>query len=89
MESPGWQLELTQHARHDLKRLSPDMRGRIVSAIDGLTTIPRRGDIKNLRGGTNDFRLRVGDWRVTFGPNTERRMVVILSVSHRSAAYRN
>jgi mRNA interferase RelE/StbE len=65
------------------------MRDRIARALDGLTTVPRRGDIKKLRGAERDYRLRVGDWRVIFRPDDERRVVVILAVPHRSDAYRD
>jgi mRNA interferase RelE/StbE len=89
MESPKWRLEVTSLARRDLKQLSPTMRDRVVRAIDGLTTVPRVGDIKKLKGARNEYRLRVGDWRVIYRLDDEQQAVVILAVPHRSDAYRD
>jgi mRNA-degrading endonuclease RelE of RelBE toxin-antitoxin system len=61
MEPAEWRLELARLAQRDLRRLSLEMRGRIMRALDGLTTLPRRGDIKKLEGSENHYRLRVGE----------------------------
>lgn len=88
MDSPRWELEITRPAERDLRRLSAQMQYRVAAALDGLTVMPRRGDIKKLEGADSDFRLRVGDWRVIFRPDLTRRVVIILAIRHRGAAYR-
>jgi mRNA interferase RelE/StbE len=65
------------------------MRRRVAGALDGLLETPRPGDIKKLEGMGNEFRLRIGDWRVIFRPEPEQFVVVILAVRHRSSAYRD
>jgi mRNA interferase RelE/StbE len=87
VESP-WQIEFARPAERDLKRLPPSMRSRIALALNGLLRIPRQGDIQKLEGTENEYRLRVGDWRVIFQPDSERRVVVIVAIPHRSDAYR-
>jgi mRNA interferase RelE/StbE len=64
------------------------MQQRVATALDRLAHSPRQGDIKKLAGADDEYRLRVGDWRVFFRPDPARRTVVILAIRHRSAAYR-
>ncbi len=80
---------MSHPAERDLKRLPPEMKHRVSSALNGLSETPWRGNIRKLEGMYNGYRLRVGDWRVIFQPDDERRIVVIVAVLHRSKAYRN
>ncbi|WP_353928498.1 MULTISPECIES: type II toxin-antitoxin system RelE family toxin [Desulfofundulus] len=49
---------------------------------------PPQGDVLKLEYADNRFRLRVGDWRVTFRYRFENQEVHIAEVVHRSKAYR-
>ena len=87
MASP-WHLDITPHADGDIRKLTEVDRLRIVKALDGLLTHPPAGDIKKLQGTRDQFRLRVGDWRVVFRWDRPTRSVVVLSVDARGRAYR-
>ena len=64
------------------------IRERIRSKIQGLTEIPPLGDIKPLSGEENQYRLRVGKFRVKYEFVTEeilkedgtRKRVKVLSI---------
>jgi len=83
--SAGWSYEATPPARRDFKRLDPQVRRRIVDALDRFVTDPRAGDIRKL--STSQWRLRVGEWRVRFSFDEERRVIVVLRVLPRGRAY--
>ena len=72
-------------ARADLRRLDRDTAMRMLHA---LTRYGRtgEGDVKQLHGRDNEFRLRAGDYRICFTP--EGDLLHIHWVSHRSEAYR-
>jgi mRNA interferase RelE/StbE len=56
-------------------------------AIDGLALEPRpRGSTK--LAGRSDYRVRVGDWRIVYEVDDERRRVVVIRIAHRSDVYR-
>jgi hypothetical protein len=65
--SGGWVS--SARAGHDFKRLDPPLQRRIVSALDRLTGDPPAGDVVKLTN-TDEWRLRVADWRVRFGRDT-------------------
>jgi mRNA interferase RelE/StbE len=46
-------------------------------------------NIKRLKGPLQGyFRYRVGDWRVVYEVDEEKRVVTVLLIVHRSSAYR-
>jgi mRNA-degrading endonuclease RelE of RelBE toxin-antitoxin system len=59
-------LVITERAEQDLKRLPQRDQVRVRTALDRLTTRPPTGDIKKLQGANDEWRLRVGAWRVRF-----------------------
>jgi mRNA interferase RelE/StbE len=79
-----YEIDFLPEAKHDLKRLSPEIARRIMRKItamqDGLA-----GNVKRLVHYTPGFRLRVGDWRVLF--EVAGSMIIIHRIAHRSEAY--
>jgi len=57
--------------------------------LDRLTDEQPTGDIVKLAGSDDEWRLRVGDWRVRFTRDRERRVVQVLRVLPRGRAYRD
>lgn len=47
-----------------------------------------QGDIKKLQGAENEFRLRVGDWRILFTIAGEGGDILVSRVLNRRDAYR-
>ena len=47
------------------------------------------GDVKKLHGAANEWRLRVGDWRVRFEIDPGDGAIVVLRVLPRGRAYRD
>ena len=87
--SEASRVEITRPAVRDLKRLDPPVRRRILEALEGLTEVPPRGDVRRLAGEPNAWRLRVGDWRVRFTRDRDSGVVYVLRVLPRGRAYRN
>lgn len=55
---------LERAAEKDLSRLSSETHDRVIAAIQGLAQNPRPPGCRKLTGGKNDWRIRVGDYRV-------------------------
>ena len=75
-------------AVRDLKALPSDARSRIEKAIDRLVDDPRPPGSRKLVGVDDEWRLRVGDYRVLYLVNDSQRQVVVARVAHRREAYR-
>ncbi|MGH2945339.1 MAG: type II toxin-antitoxin system RelE family toxin [Solirubrobacteraceae bacterium] len=86
--SPAWSYVFTARARRDLKRLDLPVRRKVIAALDGLVTSdPPEGDVRKL-AGSDEWRLRVGEWRVRFQRDPPQRMLYVLRVLPRGRAYR-
>lgn len=62
--SGGWVL--TARGRRDFRRLDTPVQRRVADALDRLVADPPHGDITKLTGSDDEYRLRVGGWRVRF-----------------------
>jgi mRNA interferase RelE/StbE len=60
---------------------------RIVLAVEAFAE-HGRGDIRKLHGRSDEYRLRVGDWRVMFRLDDDGRVIVVSRVLNRRDAYR-
>lgn len=79
-------LEWSSSARSDLGRIDRRTRERIQQAIYRYVET-EYGDVRPLRG-LDEWRLRVGDWRIRFIRDTELRVIRIIRVLPRGSAYR-
>ena len=72
----------------DLKRIDRKNLGRIKEKIKELEDFPNISQIKHL---TNhplaDYRLRIGNYRVLFNVDWEKKEIHILKVGHRKEVY--
>ncbi len=82
-----WNVRIARRADRDLANLDPSVYIRVVEAIDRLAE-KNQGDLIKLRGMTNTWRLRVGDWRVRLRFYNEEGFFEVLRVQHRREAYR-
>lgn len=81
-------IRWTHKALADMRRLDPPTRARVLQAVETLAA-QGKGDIRRLRGSPDQWRLRVGDWRVRFCYDATAEAIVVLRVLHRSKAYRD
>jgi len=84
-----YRLELMPSALADMKALPADVRQRIGDATGRLTEDPQPSTSKRLKGSLARFwRLRVGDYRVSYTVDHEARFVRVWRVGHRGTFYK-
>jgi mRNA interferase RelE/StbE len=87
VSEPYWRVVVDDRARKDLRRIDPPTRKRIVNAIARLAQgAELTGDVKRLRG-SDEYRLRVGDWRVRFEREDRKLTIIVVRVLPRGRAY--
>ena len=86
MTDGGWVF--SARAARDFKRLDPPVQRRVIAALDKLTGDPPAGDVVKL-ASAEEWRLRVGDWRVRFVRDSETGVVYVVRVLPRGRAYRD
>ncbi|MGH3065388.1 MAG: type II toxin-antitoxin system RelE family toxin, partial [Gaiellaceae bacterium] len=62
-------------------------RDRVRLAIDGLAGNPRPVGCSKL-AGRDDYRIRVGNYRVVYAVDDAERLVIVARIDHRREVYR-
>ena len=83
-----FEILLERSAEKDLKRLAHEIRPKVIAAIKTLGEEPRPPGCRKLVGEENDWRIRVGDYRVIYEIADEIRIVRITRIRHRKDVYR-
>jgi len=83
-----YRVLLERGAEKDLARLSSEIHDRVIEGIRSLATNPRPPGSRKLAGSKNDWRIRVGDYRVVYEIADEIRAVRVNRVRHRREVYR-
>jgi len=83
-----YKILLERAAEKDLARLSAQVHDRIVAAIRKLGDDPRPTSCRKLSGAGNDWRIRVGDYRVIYEIADTIRIVRVNRIRHRREVYR-
>ena len=82
-----YQVLLEKKAIKQVRSLDPEVRIRIASALELLTEgFSARLDIKKLKGVKDQYRIRVGNYRILFALAQNRR-IIVFAVLPREKAY--
>lgn len=88
MSKPDWRIEQTRQVERVLRRLPKPLLARLRAAIVELAQEPRPFGSRKLVGYENLYRIRVGDWRITYTLHDDALLILIVEVSPRGGAYR-
>ncbi len=84
---PKYSLEIKPSAQKELDALDDALFIRIDRKILALADHPRPAGCKKLRGFKDQWRVRIGDWRVVYIIDEEAKFVRITRVAHRREVY--
>lgn len=84
---PEYRVVLARSAERELRRLSPEVVGRVVRAVDRLRTEPRPPGARKLSGQRALWRVRAGDYRIVYQVDDDARLVDVAHIRHRREAY--
>ncbi|MBN1444651.1 MAG: type II toxin-antitoxin system RelE/ParE family toxin [Candidatus Omnitrophica bacterium] len=83
-----YEILIEKHAERDLKKLPTVLFQKLLPSINNLKTNPRPLHSKKIVGSKNDYRLKVGDYRIIYEIKDKAREIRIFRVRHRKEAYR-
>ena len=74
-------------AHKSFEKLPIATQKNIIKQINFLNTSHENSNIKKLKGHSNLYRLRVGDYRIIFSINKQAQQICISAVGHRREIY--
>lgn len=84
----NWQISLSPQAEKFIKKLKlRDVTERILKGISELQNGPFSLPYKKLQGVDTMYRIRIGDYRVTYEVSENLRLIKILEIGHRQNIY--
>lgn len=83
-----YEILIERAAERDLKRLSAENFHLVIPHIKALTKDPRPKGSRKLFGSKDDWRIRVGDYRVIYEIHDQAKEIRVMKVRHRREVYR-
>ena len=78
---------LSSQAKRELDRLHGDIHIRLISNIEHLAENPRPHGCLKIQGTVNEWRIRVGEYRVVYTIDDSVKEILICKVGHRRNVY--
>ncbi|MGL5035956.1 MAG: type II toxin-antitoxin system RelE family toxin, partial [Microcystaceae cyanobacterium] len=79
----SYQVIIPKPSQKQLKQLIPEIFQKTIEKIGQLANEPRPIGTKKLQGFENEYRIRIGDYRVRYEIDDKKLTVIILSCRHR------
>ena len=85
-----YEVRYQKQAAHRLLRMASNTARRIRTGIESVAAEPYadRPNATRLRGREGSFRLRVGDWRVIYSLDDDRKVLLVAKIAPRGQVYR-
>jgi mRNA interferase RelE/StbE len=82
----GYSVTFTSKAARDFRKLPEDIRDRIAPIIERLKDNPRPIGCEKVKG-TDEWRVRVGDYRIRYRIDDAAKTITITRIGHRRDVY--
>ena len=83
----GYRIALTASAEKELHALPAKVVARIMPRIEHLAEAPRPPGCKKLKGGDNEWRIRIGDYRAVYEIDDKAKTIDVTRIAHRRQVY--
>jgi len=84
----NYTVRLKRSAEKELEDFPDHVHNRITERLLTLEQNPRPRGVRKLRGRAEEYRLRVGDYRVLYVVDDAAQVVEVIAIRHRREAYR-
>lgn len=86
-EGHRYRVLVQKTAQKVIDRMPRDLLQRVAAAIDSLAIDPRPAGCKKLVGKYDHYRVRVGDWRITYTIQDDTLVITVVEVAPGGDAY--
>ncbi len=84
----SYEIQWKHSAEKELRGIDRQYIPRLLEAVESLSNNPFPSQHRKLHGSESSFRIRIGDYRVIYQVDLEKKIIVIYHVRHRKDAYR-
>jgi mRNA interferase RelE/StbE len=84
----SYRIVFKPSVERDLRALPKQVVARVLKRIEELKELPLSRQSVKLESAENLYRVRVGDYRIIYGVDSDLGQVIVHYVRHRREAYR-
>ena len=83
----NYSVQVKPSARKELEALPDNVLARVLQKMEALSSEPRPPGCKKLKGYKDQWRVRVGDWRMVYIIDDAAKLISITRIAHRREVY--
>jgi mRNA interferase RelE/StbE len=84
----SYTIVIPRAVQKQLDALPNDVYERIATKIQQLAKDPRPDGVTKMKGTDNEYRIRIGDYRVRYEINDKELIILLLQCKHRKDVYK-
>lgn len=84
----SYQIEITRSAIKQLADIPEPYQIKISEKIDGLSFDPRPFGVEKLSNRKNEYRVRVGVYRIVYSIFDKQLIIEVITIDHRKQVYK-
>ncbi len=81
-------VEFAPRTRRELRKLSSEIRKRVLKKIASLSENPFPHGYTEMKGSQNYYRVKVSDYRIIYTVEHGELLILVVSIGHRREIYR-
>lgn len=85
----SYRIIVPKSVQKQLDSLPDNIRNRVIERLRLLAENPRLPGVVKLKGYEDEYRIRIGDYRVRYEIRAQESVVLLLYCKHRRDVYRN
>lgn len=82
-----YRITVAPSAARQLRKFDPDVRRRIQATLELLAEQPRPPSATRLVGGSGEWRVRTGNYRIVYEITDDDLVILVLRMGHRREIY--
>ena len=83
-----YEIIITKSIQKQLDNLPNNIQERVYDKISQLAKEPRPDGVVKLKGYDNEYRIRIGDYRLVYEIQDEQLIVLLVQCKHRRDVYK-
>ena len=82
-----YQIRIKKSAIKELSKLPKPIATKASAVIDLFKTNPYPKGYKKLKGSDNDYRVRIGNYRILYSIHNDVLVIEVIKIAHRKDVY--
>ncbi|KZL50672.1 addiction module antitoxin [Nodularia spumigena CENA596] len=83
-----YQIIITKSIQKQLDNLPNNLKERVYEKIGQLADEPRPNGVVKLKGYENEYRIRIGDYRLRYEIQDQELIILLIQCKHRREVYK-